>query len=181
MSLQIFILGLLSEGEHHPYDIKKMIHKPLDSTISINDGTLYYNFEVLQKKGLITKLKVVQSDNRPEKTTYGITDQGRQVLEEEIYEVFKSFTDIKQLYSSLLFLDRVDLHKLAFILEEAIERVSKRVKLVERANPELPDVPENKRAAVTLIMDHAYQSMTKDIDWLQKLLANVRERAAAKS
>ena len=63
MSLQIFILGLLSEGEHHPYDIKKQVFKPLENTITINDGTLYYNFEVLLKKGYIRKIKVVQSEN----------------------------------------------------------------------------------------------------------------------
>lgn len=47
MSLQIFILGILSEGEHHPYDLKKQVLKPLDNSFPINDGTLYYNFEVL--------------------------------------------------------------------------------------------------------------------------------------
>ncbi|MFC3746026.1 PadR family transcriptional regulator [Paenibacillus sp. GCM10012306] len=179
MSLQIFILGMLSEGEHHPYDIKKMILKPLENTVSINDGTLYYNFEVLLKKGLIKKLQVVQSDNRPEKTTYGITDKGRIVLEEEIYDVFKKFNDIRSLYSSLMFLDKVDPHKLAYVIEEAIARLEKRVSMIEGSDPELLEVPEEKREAVSLIVEHANQTFLKDIDWLHKLLASVRKRAGA--
>ncbi|MFF2908288.1 PadR family transcriptional regulator [Paenibacillus sp. NPDC057934] len=178
MSLQIFILGMLSEGEHHPYDIKKNL-KPLDNTVSINDGTLYYNFEVLLKKGLIKKLKVVQTDNRPEKTTYGITDKGRLMLEEEIYDVFKNFSDIRSLYSSLLFLDKVDPHKLAYVIEEAIEKLNKKVSLIEGTDPALAIIPVERREAVSLIMDHANQTYHKDIDWLHKVLTTVRERAGA--
>lgn len=174
MSLQIFILGLLSEGDHHPYDIKKMVHKSLVNTIPINDGTLYYHFDVLLKKESIKKIKVIQSEGRPEKTTYGITDKGLKLLEEEIYSAFQNFADMKTLYSSLLFLDKVDKHKLAYLIEEAIDRLNKKIQTIEQADFELPSIPPDKKTAVKLITDHAHQSLKNDINWLEKTLAYVR-------
>ncbi|MNO19393.1 Transcriptional regulator PadR-like family protein [compost metagenome] len=174
MSLQIFILGILSEGEHHPYDLKKQVLKPIDNSFPINDGTLYYNFEILNKKGLIRKIKVVQSDNRPEKTTYGITEKGREALVEEIYSIFQNFTNVTSLYSSLLFLDKVDHKKLAYLIEEAIERLNKRKLLIENSDPELSTVPDSQKIPVRLISDHAYHSVQNDINWLHKLLLEVR-------
>ncbi|WP_152401043.1 PadR family transcriptional regulator [Paenibacillus cellulositrophicus] len=173
MSLQIFILGLLSEGEHHPYDIKKQVFKPLENTITINDGTLYYNFEVLLKKGYIRKIKVVQSENRPEKTTYGITDEGRKALEEEIYTVFQNFTSITSLYSSLLFLDKVDKHKLAYIIEESIARLEKKIRLIEE-RPGFSEVPDRYRDSALFISEHAYHALSNDANWLRKLMEHLR-------
>ncbi|OAB47423.1 PadR family transcriptional regulator [Paenibacillus antarcticus] len=175
MSLQIFILGTLSEGDHHPYDIKKLVLRALENTITnINDGTLYYNFQVLLKKGLIKKVGVVQSENRPEKTTYGITDVGRKALEEDIYAAFKNISNINSLYSSLLFLDKVDKNKVAYLIEEAIEKLNKRMEVVEQADPELTAIPLERRESVHLIVDHAYQTIKNDIHWLSKLLISVR-------
>ena len=175
MSLQIFILGTLSEGDHHPYDIKKLVLKALDNTLtSINDGTLYYNFQVLLKKGWIKKVEVVQSENRPEKTTYGITDVGRKALEEEIYAAFKNISDINSLYSSLLFLDKVDKNKIAYLIEEAIEKLNKKIQIIEQADPELTDIPLERREAVHLIVNHAHHSIKNDMNWLSKLLISVR-------
>lgn len=175
MTLQIFILGTLSEGDRHPYDLKKQVLKSLDSAISINDGTLYYHFEVLAKKGLIKKIKVVQSENRPEKTTYGITDKGRKALEEDIYAVFQNVTNVTTLYSSLLFLDKVDKNKLAYLIEESIERMAKKIELIEQSDPEITHViPESKRVPVRLIAEHAHQMLQSNLIWLQKLLAHVR-------
>ncbi|MNI44768.1 Transcriptional regulator PadR-like family protein [compost metagenome] len=174
MTLQIFILGTLSEGDHHPYDIKKNIFKPLENSIPINDGTLYYNFEVLAKKGLIQKIKVVQTGNRPEKTTYGITEKGRLALEEEIYSVFQHFTSVSSLYSSLLFLDKVDSKKLAYIIEEAIAKLNAKIRMIDGVDPALLPIPEAKRIAVNMITERAYENLKKDADWLSRLLTHVR-------
>lgn len=174
MTLQIFILGKLSQGEHHPYDIKKQVFKPLDNMITINDGTLYYNFEVLQKKGYIKKIKVTQTDNRPEKTTYGITDKGRKALEDEIYSVFQNYTSINSLYSSLLFLDHVDKQKLAYIIEELIAKLNMKIQHIESIDTSLIQIPEKAKPPVMLIAEHANHTMKNDLEWLQKLLAFVR-------
>lgn len=167
MSLQIFILGVLSSGHHHPYDIKKMFKQNvLDESSKINDGTLYYNFEVMLKKGYIEKIEVIRDDNRPEKTTYGITPLGKEYLEQEIYASFKNFTRVDALYSSVLFLKHADPKKLMFLIEEAKEKVQNKIKadtaFWEAVRDETPP-------AVHLIHDHSLSLLKIDLEWLNKL------------
>lgn len=175
LSLQIFILGTLSEMDCHPYDIKKQVQKSLDNNVSINDGTLYYNFEVLLKKGFIRKIEVVQSENRPEKTLYAITDIGRKKLEDEIYSSFQKMTNITSLYASLVFLDKVDKQKLSYLIEEAIEKLNSKLQIFDVKDVELKDIPEHKLVGIRLIAEHAYHSIRNDKEWLEKLLVLVQK------
>lgn len=177
MSLQIFILGTLCDGESHPYDIKKKIFKYADNVVQVNDGTLYYNFEVLAKKGYIRKIKVVQSDNRPEKTTYGITDAGRKALEQSIYDSFRSGKNMTSLYASVYFLDLVDKNRLAYLIEDLIERRTQGLRLLEKPGAIPDDIPPNKTKLVGFIADHAKGTLQTDLEWLGKLLHFLREEA----
>ncbi|UPK41770.1 PadR family transcriptional regulator [Paenibacillus pabuli] len=177
MSIQIFILGALSEGNCYPYDIKKRIGKHLDQTdAKITEGTIYYNFEVLLKKGLIEKVETIQTDNRPDKTTYGITEKGRQSLEESIYKVFQKFTNVQSLYAALVHLDKVDNQKIAYLIEDIIEKMNKRLQYIDFHRPKDLDVQEDLKDALLLMRDHAYHSIQSDMIWLQKLLNHVRSR-----
>lgn len=172
MSLRVFILGILCEGNHHPYDIKKMFKRDnMDDVYKINDGTLYYTFEVLLKKDCIEKIEVLRDENRPEKTTYGITDKGRTTLEQEIYTNFKNFKDIQSLYSSTLFLKHTDLTKLGFIIEEGIAKVRDKI---QRNHDEWDTIANDTPQTVHLIQDHVLRQMELEVEWLEKLLVHVR-------
>jgi len=82
--------------------------------------------------------------------------------------------NINSLYSSLLFLDKVDKNKIAYLIEEAIEKLNKRIEVIEQADPEFTAIPLERRESVHLIVDHAYHSIKNDIQWLSKLLISVR-------
>ncbi|MEC0127534.1 PadR family transcriptional regulator [Paenibacillus pabuli] len=177
MSIQIFILGALSEGNYYPYDIKKRIGKHLDQTDArITEGTIYYNFEVLLKKGLIEKVETIQTENRPDKTTYGITEKGRRSLEESIYKVFQKFTNVQSLYAALVHLDKVDNQKIAYLIEDIIAKMNKKLEYIDLQAAQEVDVQADLKYALLLMKDHAYQSIQSDILWLQKLLHHVQSR-----
>lgn len=131
LSLRIFILGMLNNEDHHPYDIKKFIAKHTMDQVPFSDGNLYYNFDSLEKKGLIVKKQVVQSDNRPDKTTYGITDEGREHLREEIYAAFAEAKSVQTLYSSLPFLYLVDRNRLAGMVQEKLVKAREKINWLE--------------------------------------------------
>ncbi|MFS0840999.1 PadR family transcriptional regulator [Paenibacillus sp. 1P03SA] len=172
MSLQIFILGILCEGNHHPYDIKKMFKKNnIEDVHKINDGTLYYNFDVLLKKGYIEKREVIREDNRPEKTTYGITPKGREFLEQEIYASFRNFTGVESLYSSTLFLQHADKNKLIFLIEEVIDKMRNRS---EQQNQDWEAFKDKTPPSVHLIQDYVHNRMKLESEWLVKLLDFVK-------
>jgi len=177
MSLHIAILGFLCEGNHHPYDIKKMLKgMNLENIPHLNDGSLYYSFENLRKKGYVEKLEVTREENRPNKTTYGITALGREALEQEIYESFKNFSSVKELYASTYFLKYANATKAAFLLEESIRKLEEKLNysrmLWDQAQEKPTPIPIDK--GIRLIYDHATSQMVLDIDWLRKLLDYVR-------
>ncbi|MCQ6562372.1 PadR family transcriptional regulator [Paenibacillus mendelii] len=172
MSLQIFILGMLCEDYHHPYDIKKMFKRiKLEEVLKISDGTLYYNFDVLLKKQYIEKIEIIRDEHRPDKTTYGITDKGREALQQEIYNSFKRFTDIKSLYAPLTFLKHADKDKISFLLEESIEKLRKKINKNHDGWNSLLQKPQE---TVQFIYEHALNRMELDAQWLEKLLTWIR-------
>ncbi|GAB6991136.1 PadR family transcriptional regulator [Paenibacillus pini] len=172
MSLQIFILGVLYSGNHHPYDIKKMFKKDnLEDIHTITDGTLYYNFDVLLKKECIEKISVTRDVNRPEKTTYGITDKGRETLQQGIYNSFKQLKDIPSLYSPTIFLKYVDKNKVAFLIEEGIEKFQGQL---ERNLLEWEVIQHEAPQSAHLIQEHVLNQKRLELDWLKKLLAYVQ-------
>lgn len=177
MSLHIAILGILCEGNHHPYDIKKLLkNMNLENIPHLNDGSLYYNFENLRKKGYVEKLEVTRDENRPHKTTYGITALGREALEQEIYESFKTFTSVKELYASAYFLKYANATKAAFLLEESIrqqEESLRHSRLLWKHAQEGDSSAIRIDTAIRLIYDHATSQKQMDIDWLRRLLAYV--------
>ncbi|GGG87232.1 PadR family transcriptional regulator [Paenibacillus radicis (ex Gao et al. 2016)] len=176
MSLQIFILGVLNRAEHHPYDVKKMILDNTDNVVNITDGNLYYNFEVLTKKGHIEKVQVVQTDNRPEKTTYRITESGKKALEEEIYASFKNAKTVLSLYASIAFIDLVDKSRLAFLVEEAIEKLQKRIAMVEdKLTTKIPDGIVNKPQRYgRFIATHTLDTLHTELKAYEALLEILR-------
>ncbi|WP_052737824.1 PadR family transcriptional regulator [Bacillus sp. SA1-12] len=175
MSLSLFILGSLADENSHPYKLKKRLLEslPIDK---MSEGKFYYNFEALQKKGLIEPVETIQKENRPNKTLYAITYAGRQFLEQEIYNSFKNVSRIEDLYISIYLLKYVDSVKAAFFLEDAIDQEKKRwAKYREAKNKEefkrqleLLDVKQQE--AVQFISKHAFSQSDENIRWMEKLL-----------
>ncbi|GED19528.1 hypothetical protein KGI01_12690 [Kurthia gibsonii] len=59
MLIQLFILGILSENNYHPYFIKKLFTNivDIDPSFKLSDGKLYYHFDSLEKKDILKKSK----------------------------------------------------------------------------------------------------------------------------
>ena len=54
MSMKLVILGLLLEGDKHPYEVQHIMkERQMDCYIKYAKGSLYYAFEQLEKQGAI--------------------------------------------------------------------------------------------------------------------------------
>ncbi|MDO3412623.1 PadR family transcriptional regulator [Saccharibacillus sp. CPCC 101409] len=173
MSLQIVILGMLWDRDGHPYELKKRIqHFELDDIISITDGSLYYNIEALVKKGFIIPVEVVHTENRPDKTTYAITEEGKRGLEENIYKLFRKSLDVKSLYSAIPFIRRANGGRLAILIEDTIVTLKHRAELVNKNKELHPELRE--REEIWFLGDLAEQSLQTEIRWFERLLEIVK-------
>jgi len=77
----VMVLALLREGDMHPYEMVRLMRSRRDERLlSITNGTLYHTVGRLQREGLIDEAGIDRDGNRPERTTYTLTDAGTDVL-----------------------------------------------------------------------------------------------------
>lgn len=83
MMIKLLVLGLLLEKDRHPYDIRQTIaSRNWHMTFKVKDGSLYYAVDQMRERGLIEAAEIipVPGDNRPDKTIYRITEEGKQAF-----------------------------------------------------------------------------------------------------
>lgn len=79
--LGLVALGLLTEGPRHPYEMYQvMMHRREDVIVKIRPGSLYHAIARLAELGFVEAVGTERDGNRPERTTYRITADGRHVL-----------------------------------------------------------------------------------------------------
>lgn len=75
--LGVMTLALLREGDMHPYEMLRLMRqRHHDKLVPITNGTFYHTVARLQKMGLLAEIGIDREGNRPERTTYAVTDAG---------------------------------------------------------------------------------------------------------
>ncbi|HET7095198.1 MAG TPA: PadR family transcriptional regulator, partial [Thermomicrobiales bacterium] len=89
-SSRLFILGMLARrGEMHGHQIRRAAQ--IDRTelwADIKPGALYGALHRMADEGVIVAVRTEQAGNRPARTIYSITDEGRQELASYRDDVF---------------------------------------------------------------------------------------------
>ena len=81
--LGVLVLALLREGDMHPYEMMRLLrHRREDRMVKITNGTFYHTVSRLEQQGLIAEVGVDREGNRPERTTYTLTEAGPAALED---------------------------------------------------------------------------------------------------
>lgn len=81
--LGVMVLALLREDDMHPYEmIRLMRQRHDDRIVPITNGTVYHTVSRLEKHGLLAEVGVDREGNRPERTTYTLTDAGDAAVED---------------------------------------------------------------------------------------------------
>jgi DNA-binding PadR family transcriptional regulator len=81
--LGVMVLALLRERDMHPYEmIRLMRQRHHDRLVHITNGTFYHTVARLERHGLLAEVGVDRDGNRPERTTYTMTDAGQEAVAE---------------------------------------------------------------------------------------------------
>lgn len=79
--LAISALALLVERPMHPYEMYQLqLQRGEDRMVKVRPGSLYHTVSRLAGDGLVEATGTEREGNRPERTVYDITDQGRTAL-----------------------------------------------------------------------------------------------------
>ena len=86
--LALAVLGVLAQRPMHPYEIATTLRDyGKDSSIKVKWGSLYTVVATLEKNGLICATGTDRQGGRPERTIYGLTDEGREELGDWLREL----------------------------------------------------------------------------------------------
>jgi DNA-binding PadR family transcriptional regulator len=88
--LAMAALALLSERPMHPYEMyQTLIQRSEDRIVKVRPGSLYHTVNKLDELGLVRVTGTDREGNRPERTTYEITEKGNLALAERIAGVIE--------------------------------------------------------------------------------------------
>jgi DNA-binding PadR family transcriptional regulator len=86
--LALAVLAELLMGPLHPYEIgRRLKEHGKDRNIKYNRGSLYMVVEQLTKAGFIAEQETVRDTQRPERTVYALSDEGRHELYDWLREL----------------------------------------------------------------------------------------------
>ena len=78
----------------HPYEMyQTMLLRQEDQIVKVRPGSLYHAVSRLEKNGLAAATGIDRDGNRPERTTYAITEAGRVALAERVAEILAAPAD----------------------------------------------------------------------------------------
>lgn len=89
--LGISVLALLNERPMHPYEMYQLLmERHDDRLVKVSPGSVYRTVERLTGDGHAVVTGTERQGNRPERTTYAITDQGREALLGRVREALRT-------------------------------------------------------------------------------------------
>lgn len=173
-NLAVAALALLAEGPSHPYEMyQTLLHRSEDRVVKVRPGSLYHTVDRLEAQGLVRATGTEREGNRPERTTYEITDEGTRVLGERIAEMIA--TPVNEYPEFPLALGEA--HNLP--LDTVIDLLTRRVALI-RADIAVLDhgieTVKGKGLPGKYWLDVRYQRALAqaDADWLDGLIHDLR-------
>ncbi|MDG4656447.1 PadR family transcriptional regulator [Ectobacillus antri] len=122
MNVKLVVLGLLMEKNRHPYEIQQILQQShMKYYMKITKGSLYYNFEKLEEQGFIAVTDIISDTPRPEKTVYGVTENGVKEFNQLLLEqIGKQENMQRAIHEALLFAQYGDIEPMIAKLEEKV-------------------------------------------------------------
>jgi len=171
--LAVAALALLAERPSHPYEMyQTLMQRSEDRLVKVRPGSLYHTVDRLEAHGLVRATGTEREGNRPERTTYEITDEGTRSLGERITEIIG--TPVNEYPEFPLGLGEA--HNLP--LETVVALLRKRVSLIRADTAVLDDAVEHltqRGVPAKYWVDVRYQRAlaAADADLLESLIADL--------
>ena len=179
MSVQLVILGLLSEQPCHGYELRQEVERRLYATyINLSGGSLYYNLGQLERSGYVEKAWAEQKGRYPTRQIYQITPNGREYLQTELRRLLfdtesreKVFDPINAALAFGHFLTPAELRE---ALETHLDWAQKRLAWILEQQAYWTD--ERATQPQAKIIEHGLVHYKAEIDWLKQFLQDLDQQ-----
>jgi DNA-binding PadR family transcriptional regulator len=173
--LALAVMALLYERPMHPYEmVTTMRERGKHESVRLRYSSLYSVVEALEREGLILPLETVREGRRPERTIYGLTEEGRveflSWLRELVREPVKEYT---QFAAGLTFLPALPPEEACVLLDERVQRLEEEV---EEKGSLLDSVKEQGLPRLFLIeSEHELILRDAELRWVRELVREIRD------
>ena len=171
--LSLSALALLAEAPMHPYEMFQLAVQRRDQRlVKIKPGTLYHAVSRLEKDGLIRVRGVERDGNRPERTTYEITDLGRSALRSDLAVLLAEPAPEYPVFPFAL----GEAHNLP--AEQVTNLLRQRLSILRGTVAELDDGVSDVSGrdlpwAYWLHLDYLRTTLASEISWIEGALADI--------
>lgn len=175
-ALAVAALGLLTERPMHPYEMfQLLIARGDDQRVKVRPGTLYHTVDRLREHGLVRATGTERAGNRPERTTYEITQDGRAELQQWV----RSAIAVPQNEFPTFRVAVAEMHNLP--AAEAIALMERRIAQLRGDEATMTEALTRTAARTVperFVMDLDYERATLAAErtWLEHLIRRIRER-----
>jgi DNA-binding PadR family transcriptional regulator len=165
------VLALACEEPMHPYRMQTLIkQRGMDRVANVAQrNSVYQTIDALQRAGLIAVRETSRQENRPERTIYGATEDGRQALRSWVRAGLatpaREFPEFPAVLSVLYGVaNAADLRAL---LETRVAVLEPRLAEMEKPVPRIPRL---------FLLEGEYMAavMRAEIEWLRGVIADLR-------
>ena len=167
-------LGALSERDMHPYEMfQTMTSRSDDRNVKLRPGTLYHQVGRLTELGYAVEVGTEREGNRPERTTYAITDSGRRALADGLRRMVAEPADeYPEFHLALSELENLPLGAAVRALEARVGALETQRQYYDDGLAEV----QGKQLAERYWLDMSYVRvmLTAQIDWLRATIARMQ-------
>jgi len=180
MSVQLVILGLLSEKPRHGYELRQAVERRAYATyINLSGGSLYYNLSQLERTGYIEKAWTEQKGRYPTRQVFQITPEGKEFLHAEVRRLLFDIDGREKLFdplnAALAFGHLVSLADLREALVTHLERVQQRLQWVKEQRAYW--LKKNISLTLLKIVEHGHVHFEAEMAWLEEFLAELDDHS----
>jgi DNA-binding PadR family transcriptional regulator len=173
VSVQLVILGLLSEKPCHGYELRQEVERRLYATfINLSGGSLYYNLGQLERAGYVEKAWVEQKGRYPARQVYQITPAGKDYLQSELRRLLLDTEAREKLFdplnAALAFYRQTDTKELRDALLAQLQWARRRVEWVTQQQAYWSE--QNISLPQAKIIEHGLVHLQAEVRWLENFL-----------
>ncbi|MEO7122453.1 MAG: PadR family transcriptional regulator [Lacisediminihabitans sp.] len=171
--LGLSALALLVERPMHPYEMYQLlIQRQEDRVVKVRPGSLYHTVHWLESREMVRARSTEREGNRPERTIYEITVDGREILSRRVAEMLA--TPVNEYPEFPLAIGEA--HNLP--KDAVIDLLDRRLALLEVDLEELENALRESEANETnpaYLLDRSYSRaiQTAEVEWLRQLLTDL--------
>jgi DNA-binding PadR family transcriptional regulator len=177
VSLEIALLGFLTDRPMTGYDMKKMTDD-VGPSWTAPQSQIYDTLHRLEKRGLVT-VEVIHQDTKPNRKLYRMMPEGEKTLADWMSVAHPPRVLRNPFLLQLWFTGLVDDAVVLRFLEESAEELRKYVTTLE-SKPEtiraLDDAPPRDRFFKWMTLNYGVRHARFQIAWIEETIARVREK-----